>query len=211
MKHRIRAPQPALVVAIVALIAALGGSAYAEFGADTVDSAALERGAVSREKLADAAIEGADVAARSISARDIATEELGTVPSAAQARAAKNAGTLAGHAAACPPATELVGGLCFDTSPSGPVRGVLAAADRCAAEGGNLPSVAQLIGARRALDLGDWHGSAALFTDSYFTAGSKAMTIILGAAGARPVPNGDLLSGEVTSRYRYLCAYPLVR
>ena len=39
---------------------------------------------------------------------------------------------------ACPPRTLAAAGLCFDRVPSGPVRGVKAAADRCAASGGYL-------------------------------------------------------------------------
>lgn len=150
---RARRPQPATVVAIVALIVALSGTSLA-------------------------AVSGGSSAPR-------------VAP------------------ASCPPQTTPVGGLCFDSAPSGPVAGVKAAADGCAVAGGYLPTVAELAAARGELRLGDGRGAHSQFTDSYFSAdgASTAMTTVLSEGGSRPVADEDLESGEILAFYQYTCVY----
>jgi hypothetical protein len=108
---------------------------------------------------------------------------------------------------ACPPPTVAAAGLCFDRSPAGPVRGVKAAADACAAAGGYLPDPGQLARARRPLGLArDRRG---LFTDSYriLEGGRAALTTVLDASGRRSVIDEDLETGEPLAFYRYACVY----
>ena len=84
---RRRLPTPGLVVAIVALVAALAGSAVALPGKGSVDSNDLRKNvvktknikddAVSRAKIADNAVNGARVAANSLTGADINEAGLG--------------------------------------------------------------------------------------------------------------------------------------
>ncbi len=108
---------------------------------------------------------------------------------------------------ACPPPTHAVAGLCFDRVPSGPVRGVKAAADSCAAAGGYLPDPGELARARGALGLGG--EPRGLFSDSYRIVddGRTALTTVLDATGRRSVIDEDLATGEPLAFYRYICVY----
>lgn len=78
-------PSPALIVAIIALIAALAGGAVALPGKNTVDKNDIKRNAVKGKQVKDNALTGADV--------DEST--LGQVPSAASAATADKAASAA--------------------------------------------------------------------------------------------------------------------
>lgn len=109
---------------------------------------------------------------------------------------------------ACPPPTITAAGLCFDRSPSGPVRGVKAAADACTAAGGYLPDPGKLSRARDALGLGG--GRRGLFTDSYRIAkdGRTGLTTVVDGSGRRSVIDEDLARGKPLAFFRYACVYP---
>jgi hypothetical protein len=76
-----RLPSPALVVAVVALVAALAGSAVALPGRNKVD----------RNDIQKSAVGGKQVKNDSVTGTDVAESTLGTVPSAGTADSAKNA------------------------------------------------------------------------------------------------------------------------
>jgi hypothetical protein len=58
---RIRRPSPALVISVIALIAAVGGSAYAAIAKNSVGSKQLKRGAVKTSDIKNSAVTGAKV------------------------------------------------------------------------------------------------------------------------------------------------------
>jgi hypothetical protein len=145
---RIRRPQPATVVALIALALALSGTSFASVTGD----------------------------------------HGGPEPS-------------------CQPRTLTAAGLCFDSAPSGPLRGVRAAADACAAAGGYLPRPGELALAPRALRReAEPRG---LFTDSYriADAGRLALTTVLTATGRRSVIEENLAAGRPLAVYPYICSY----
>jgi hypothetical protein len=82
-----RRPQPALVVALVALIAATGGTATALPGRNTVDrndvkknairSKAIKNGQVARADIADGAVTGAEIADGAVTGAEIADGAVG--------------------------------------------------------------------------------------------------------------------------------------
>jgi hypothetical protein len=204
-----------MVVAVVALVVASLGTAYAALAPKSVGKRQLKAGAVTNSKVADEAVTTAQVAKRTLTGASFDLSALGKVPSASSAGHATTAGSLdGGHSASCPAATKLIHGLCFDAAPSGPVTGVTTAADKCAAAGGYLPTVSELMGAREALSLGDGNGTHAQFTDSYFYAdpsgATELGTRVVSSAGAHfaLVENG---SKEVVATFEYTCVYPLVR
>src|SRR4051794_31075692 len=129
-------PSPAMIVAIIALFAALSGTAFAALGKNAVGSKQLKAKAVTSGKIANNAVTGAKVAKGSLTGEDINVGALGTVPGASSPAAAGNANTIGGHAAACPGGTTLIRGVCFDSASNPAVIGVKAAADACAARGG---------------------------------------------------------------------------
>lgn len=99
-RHR---PSPALVVSIIALVVALGGTSYAAFSLprNSVGTRQLKRGAVTTQKLRNGAVTGAKIQLGS----------LGTVPSAAKANTAGYATSAAtaadaGHATTADTATS---------------------------------------------------------------------------------------------------------
>jgi hypothetical protein len=204
-----RRPSPALIVAVIALIAALSGTAFAAFKLpkNSVGTAQLKNKAVTTGKLANNAVNGAKVANGSLTGADINVGALGTVPSAASAARAGEAGTVGGHAAACPAATILIRGVCFDASPAGPVATPQDAADACAAKGGYLPGPLELFSTRNVIFLGDGTADNFEFTDDYYadTNGGSYSSVVVDGTGA-------LTEKEVGSTTaHYICAYPLVR
>jgi hypothetical protein len=204
---KISRPSPAMIVAIVALFAALSGTAYAALGKNTVGSKQLKAKAVTSGKIANNAVTSAKVAKGSLTGEDININALGTVPSATSASQAGNANTVGGHAAACPGGTILIRGTCFDASPNAAVSSLKVAADACAAKGGYLPTPMALYSTRQVLNLGTGVGTDHMFTDSYYSAvgsGSNYTTVVVDGTGR-------ISEQSVDSPSEYICAYSLVR
>jgi hypothetical protein len=207
MKIGISRPSPALVIAVIALIAALTGTAYAALGKNSVGSRQLKAKSVTGGKIANNAVTGAKVANGSLSGSDINVAVLGTVPTAASATSAGNANTVGGHSASCPGGTVLIRGICFDNGVSDVVNGVQAAADACAAKGGYLPTPLELYSTRNILNLGTGVGNDKRFTDSVYsnpdTGGNYGTIVVTGT--------GTLIQESISTSARYVCAYTLVR
>jgi hypothetical protein len=194
------------VIAVIALFFALSGTAYAALGKNSVGSRQLKAKAVTTGKIRNNAVNGNKVANNSLTGKDINVGKLGMVPSASHAGSADNANTVSGHAAACPGGTTLIRGICFDSAPSGPVDGVKAAADACAAKGGYLPTPMELYSVRNVINLGTGVGTDYQFTDSYYgnTAGSAYTTVVVDGTGA-------IKEAAINNAGHYVCAYALVR
>jgi hypothetical protein len=195
-----------MAVAIVALVFALCGSAFAGLAKNTVGTRQIKSKAVTTGKLANNAVNAAKVADHSLTGADINVGALGTVPRATVAESATSAGNVGGHSAACPPATVLLRGVCFDSSPNGLVSSLQQAADACAARGGFLPTPIELYSARAVVNLGTGVGADRQYTDSYYgnTTGGNYRTITIDGTGA-------LTEQSPESPAHYVCAYPLVR
>ena len=86
-------PSPAMVVAVVALAVALGGTSYAaiRLPKNSVSSKQLKKGAVTRDKIGNGAVTGAKVATDTLTAADLKESTLAAVPSALNATNAGNA------------------------------------------------------------------------------------------------------------------------
>jgi len=199
-------PSPAMIVAVVALICALSGTAYAALGKNSVGSRQLKSKAVTTGKIANNAVNGAKVAKGSLTGEDINISALGTVPAATTASSAANANTVGGHSASCPSATTLIRGVCFDSAAGPEVANLKTAADACASKGGYLPSPMELYSTRNVLNLGTGVGNDHQFTDSIYanTTGGAYSTVVLDGTG-------ELTEQAITSPGHYTCAYALVR
>lgn len=207
MKIKVTRPSPAMIVALIALVAALSGTAYAALGKNSVGTRQLKAKAVTSGKIANNAVTSAKVAKNSLTGVDINVGALGTVPSADHAASAGNADTVTGHAASCPGGTVLIRGVCFDASPNGEAPTLKAAADACAQKGGFLPSPMEIFSTRTVLNLGTGVGTSHMYTDTYYSAvgtGSNYTTVVIDGTG-------KLTEQGVDEPSQYICAYALVR
>lgn len=87
-KLRVTRPSPALVISLIALFAALGGSAYA---AKKIGTSEIKNGAITTAKLKNNAVTGPKIKNGSITGAKLNLAKLGTVPSAQHAGTATNA------------------------------------------------------------------------------------------------------------------------
>jgi hypothetical protein len=94
-----RRPTPALILAFIALVAALSGTAVALPGKNTIDSGDIKKGQVKNSDIGKNAITGSKVKNNSLKGADVLESSLGQVPSAASANTASNATQLGGVAA----------------------------------------------------------------------------------------------------------------
>jgi hypothetical protein len=86
-----RRPSPAMIVALVALVCALTGTAWAALGKNSVGTKQLKNGAVSTAKIKKEAVTAKKVKKHSLTGQNIDLGSLGTVPSATNATHATNA------------------------------------------------------------------------------------------------------------------------
>ncbi len=201
-----RRPQPAMIVAVIALIASLSGTAFAALGQNSVGTRQLKAKAVTTGKIANNAVTGVKVADGSLSGADINMSALGTVPSAQSAQSADSASTVGGHSASCPAGATLIRGVCFDAASNPLIATLKDASDACTAKGGYLPSPMELYSTRGILNLGTGIGSDRQFTDEVYanTSGANYSTVVIDGTGA-------ITEQSVSTPARYICAYPLVR
>jgi hypothetical protein len=210
-------PSPAMIIAIIALVASLSGSAYAAIAQDSkklkrniVGTKQLKNKSVKTGKLANNAVRSRNVRDGSLTGQDIRLAALGTVPAAGAATHAGNTGTVTGHAAGCPGGTTLIRGICFDSASNSVVGSVTAAADGCAAKGGFLPSPQELYSTRGVLNLGTGIGTDHQFTDTYYSNASQPpkneifRTVVINGTGT-------MTEVDVNASAEYICAYPLIR
>lgn len=117
MGTRVKRPSPAMIIAIIALFAALSGTAFAALGKNTVGTKQLKKNAVTAAKIKNNAVttsklKGSGVTAAKLANNSVTTDKiangavtgakiqassLGTVPNATNATNATNAQNLAGQ------------------------------------------------------------------------------------------------------------------
>lgn len=208
MQASSRRPSPALIISIIALIAALTGTAYAALGKNSVGSRQLKSKSVTTGKIANNAVTSAKVAKETLTGDDIRISGLPPVPNANEATHAKNADTLGeNHSASCPGGSTLIRGICFDVSLNPPVLGVKAAANACAAKGGFLPTTMELYSVRNVINLGSGVPPNYAVADAYYSdaGGGSYRTLTVDGAG------NIAMFGNVDGNTQFICAYQLVR
>lgn len=166
MGKGLRRQAPALVIAGLALIAALGGTVYA---AGKINGRAIKVKSLPGNRLAPAsvpgnrlkpgALKGSQLAPGSITGIQIDASTLGQVPTAVHAETAEsardaetalnaanaeNAKKVNGYEAGCKPGTQPFAGACWQTAASATALNAPAAAASCAAQGGELPNALSL-------------------------------------------------------------------
>jgi hypothetical protein len=166
MIRGIRRQAPALVVAVIALVAALGGSVYAATKINghaikpkSLPGNRLALGSVPGNRLKPGAISGAQLTPGSITGIQVDTSTLAQVPSAAHADAADtardaqtalhaiaadDARTVNGFEAGCKAGMRPFAGACWQAAASGTALNAPDAAVACASQGGELPEALEL-------------------------------------------------------------------
>ncbi len=167
MSRGLRRQAPALVVAGLALVAALGGTVYAAgkisgraIKVKSMPGNRLAMGSVPGNRLKPGALQGSQLAPGSITGVQIDASTLGQVPSAFHAETADsahdaetalqsanadNARTVNGHEVGCKTDTRPFAGACWQTTPSASALSAPAAAAACASIGGELPDALSLV------------------------------------------------------------------
>jgi len=216
---------PALVIAGLALVAALGGTVYAagKINGRTIKVKSLPGnrlaiGSVPGNRLKPGAIQGSQLAPGSITGIQIDASTLGQVPSAIHAETAEsahdaetslnsanaqNAKTVNGFEAGCKTGTRPFAGACWQVVASDTALNAPAAAAACAAQGGELPDALSLAAYSQqpgvTLATGDeWSGDIPSFTavNSY-----SVLTIS---------PAGAVSSAVSTATKKFRCVIPLL-
>ncbi len=166
MSRGFRRQAPALVIACVALVAALGGTVYAakRINGKTIRAKSLPGNrlvprSVPGNRLKPGALTGNSLAPGSITGIQIDASTLGQVPSAVyadNAESARDAQTalnavnaidatrVNGHTAGCEETTRFFAGACWQTGSSETAVDAPTAAESCATQGGELPSALAL-------------------------------------------------------------------
>jgi hypothetical protein len=188
MRQRIinRRPSPGVILGVIALVAALAGTAVASD--PTATTSALSKKKV--KKIANKRI--------TKRAPDLA------VASAVNADNATNADAVDGHSAVCPAGTFLHAGACFDSNERFDNIDWTGAAQACADAGGYLPIPSELLSIRNepGINLGP-PGDGSWADARYQDAGvNEAMTV---------VDNGTLEGVALAGPRELRCAFKLVR
>jgi hypothetical protein len=225
MRGRVRRPTPALIVACAALFVALGGSVYAagridgkQIGAKSMPGNRVMPGSLPGNRLKAGTIAGSRLAPGSITGSQIDAATLGEVPRATHANTADSAhdaetalnavnavtaSAINGHDAGCKVTTRPYAGACWQTGTSAAGVTAQAAAESCAAQGGQLPDALALAAFSKqpgiVLAEGDeWTGEIATFT------GADAFSVATVSA------LGEIDSAISTATRKYRCVIPLV-
>jgi hypothetical protein len=225
MSRALRRQGPAIVVAVVVLVAALGGTVYAagKINGHTVKVKSLPGnrlavGSVPGNRLKPGAVGKAQLAPDSITRVQIDMSQLGQVPSAVHAETAESAQEAVkaqeagkaeeaklvnGHRAECETGTRYFGGACWQILDSATALTAPGAAAACAQQGGELPEALALkaFAEEEGIELasgGEWTSDIVSFTseDAY------SLAIIS--------PALKVGSAVSTSAKKFRCVIPLV-
>jgi hypothetical protein len=228
MRQGIWRHSPALVVAVIALFVALGGSVYAAkrtridgraIRAKSIPGNRLKPRSIGADRLRPGVLSG-NTARGPLTGADINELTLGQVPSATHADSADtaqsavdaqtalnavnavDAKTINGHSVGCLSGTRAFAGACWEGSPTSAVDAPTAAR-KCAAKGGALPEALQLAAFAEEpgvnLDPGDEWSS-----DLTNVSGKNAYGVVIVSAAS----NLDYVLSTDTQAYR--CVFPLL-
>lgn len=225
MGKGLRRQAPALVLAGLALMVALGGTVYAAgkinghaIKAKSLPGNRLVPHSVPPNRLKPGAIQGSQLAPGSVTGIQIDASTLGQVPAAIHAETAQsahdaetalnaanaeNAHTVNGYEAGCKLDARAFAGACWQTSPNDTALSAPAAAAACAAQGGELPDALSLVAFSAqpgvTLATGDeWSG------DIPVVSSVDAYAVVTVAA------DGKVASSISTAAKKFRCVIPLL-
>lgn len=226
MVRGIRRQAPALLVAVAALVAALGGTVYAAAKINgrtikpkSIPGNRLAPRSVPANRLKPGALSGSTLAPGSVTGIQVDASTLGQVPTAVHADSAdsahdaetalhavdaETAKTVNGHQAGCETGTRPFAGACWQTEASGTALNAPAAALSCANQGGELPNALSLaaFSQQPSIHLDDedeWTGEIPVWSsDNLYGVVTVSAT-------------GEVKSAVSTATKHFRCVLPLVR
>lgn len=235
MKQGIWRHSPALVIAVIALFVALGGSVYAAkkakldgraIRAKSIPGNRLQPRSIAANRLKPGVLQGGGSSTAPLTGAEINELTLGQVPSAAHADSADtaqsaidaqtalnavnavDAQTVNGHGVGCLPGTQPFAGACWESSPSSAANAPTAAR-KCAARGAALPEALQLAAFAEEqgvnLDPGDEWSSDVV---SFTSEDVYAVGTV--SAGSK-IGSGLFNSSGTMDTHAYRCVVPLLR
>jgi hypothetical protein len=216
---------PALAVAGLALVGALGGTVYAagKINGRTIKVKSLPGnrlavGSVPGNRLKPGAIKGSALAPGSITGIQIDASTLGQVPSAIHADTAEsardaetalnaanaeNARTVNGYEAGCRSGTRAFAGACWQTGTSETALNAPAAAAACATQGGELPEALALAAFSQ-------QPGVTLATGDEWSSDIPVMSGENLYGVATVTASGEVKSAGSTATKKFRCVLPLV-
>lgn len=225
MGKGLRRQGPAVVVAVVALVAALGGTVYAAgkinghaVKVKSLPGNRLAIGSVPGNRLKPGAIKGAQLAPGSITGVQIDMQSLGQVPAAGHAETAQSAeeairaqeavraeeaSSVNGHAAKCEVGTRYFAGACWEVLESEFAATAPQAAAACAGKDGTLPDALGL------LAFSEEEGIFIAKGDEWTGDLTNVSGVDLYAA-VTISPAGEVSSAVSSATHKYRCVIPLV-
>ena len=225
MGRRIRRQAPALAVAFVALLIALGGTVFAASKIDghsvkvgSLPGNRVVTGSLPANRLAPGTIPASRLAPGSLTGKQIDAASLGQVPSATHAEqadsareagnaryaaAAGDAASVNGHVAGCRAGTRAFAGACWEVAFSTATATAPQAAAACAERGGELPQPLALVAfaGQPAIAIsaeGEWTGDISTFVGPN-TYGTTTV-----------IPGGKIDSAGQAAERKYRCVLPIV-
>lgn len=225
MSRGLRRQGPALVVAVLALVAALAGTVYAagkinghSVKVKSLPGNRLALASVPGNRLRPGAIKGTQLAPGSVTGVQVDVSTLGQVPSAAQAdtaQSAQDAGTaqravtaedaerVGGYQAGCGTGTRYFAGACWQVLESGVALTAPAAAAFCAAQDGELPDALSLAAFSKQPGIGlasgdEWSGDLTNVSGEDLYAGVTVSSV------------GKINSAVSTATKKFRCVLPLL-
>ena len=225
MSRGLRRQAPALLVAGLALVAAMGGTVYA---ASKINGRAvkvksmpgnrLAIGSVPGNRLKPGAIRGGQLAPGSITGIQIDASTLGQVPSAIHAEHAQsaedaetalnaanaqNATTVNGYEAGCKSGTRPFAGACWQIATGETALTAPAAALACASQGGELPAALSLSAFSQ-------QPGVTLAAGDEWTGDVPSFTALNAYSVATVTSSGEVGTAASTSTRKFRCVIPLV-
>jgi hypothetical protein len=225
MTRGFRRPSPALALACLALLAAVGGTAYAagnisgrSIAVRSLPGNRLVPGSVPANRLRAGSIPGNRLGPRSITGVQIDVATLGQVPSAVHADNAGSAGdaeralnavnavnaeTVNGHSAGCKPGTRPFAGACWQVAFNDAAVSATAAATSCANQGGELPEALSLAAFSQ-------QPGIALAAGSEWTSDIPVVSDVDLYSVVTISSSGHIASAGVAATRKYRCVIPLL-
>jgi hypothetical protein len=224
MSRGLRRQVPALIVAGLALVAAMGGTVYAAgkingraVKVKSMPGNRLAIGSVPGNRLKPGTLRASQLAPGSITGIQIDASTLSQVPSAAHAEHAQsandaetalnaanaeNAKTINGYEAGCKGGTRLFAGACWQISSSDGALNAPAAAASCAAQGGELPDALSLAAYSQL--------PGVLLSGDEWTGDIPSFTALNAYSVATVSVSGEIGTAASTATKKFRCVIPLV-
>jgi hypothetical protein len=216
---------PAMVIAVIALFVALGGSVYAASAIDghsvkpkSLPGNRLVPGSVAANRLKAGTLPGNRLAPQSVTGAQVDAATLGQVPNAVHAdradsareagralyaSGAGDAGSVNGHVAGCLGGTRAFAGACWQAGFSEAAVTAVEAATGCADQGGELPSALMLAAFAKQPGVG-------IATEGEWTTNITEVSKPDGYAVAFVSGSGQIDRAVATELKKYRCVLPLL-